>query len=183
MSYIPNIPSLIARIFLLVLMVPGAALAEGEHLVVVDVKRIVSESLAAKHVAKQIDKKRQEYQDQVNEEEEALRKEEQELSSQRSVLAQDVFEERMKGFGQKIREVRESVDKRRGILENAYVKALSVIQEKTLAVIEDLAKERGFTAALPKSQLLYMAEGKDISNDVLEALNDSLPRLKVEIED
>lgn len=168
---------------LLLLIAFATSPVMANDIVVVNVKVIVDESEAAKSIADQVEKKRDEYQEEVDEQEEALRKQDQELAQQRSLLSKEAFEQQVKEFRAKVLDAQREVQERRSKLENAYVEALAEIKKHTLEIIEDLAKKRKFSIALPKSQLLYSTDSLDISDDVLSELNRRLPDVDINIED
>ncbi len=158
--------------------------AEGKgNIAIVDIKMIVDKSSAAKNIASQIEKKREEFQKEVTSEEEGLREEDQDLAKQRNVLSKEAFEEKAKEFRSKVVEAQRLVQSRRTQLENAYVKALAQVQESTLEIIKEMSGEKGFVLALPKSQVLYSGEGLDISEEVLKRLDEKLPKVEVKIEE
>lgn len=152
------------------------------NVAVVDIKYILDNSAAHKDLTRQVDAKRDEYQEEVTEKEEALVKKEKELRDKREVLAKDEYNKQVQSFRQGVAEAQKLVQKRRSQLEKSYVKSLEVIREKTLEIIEDLAEDGGFNVALPKAQLLYANDDLDITNKVLEKLNDELPKLRLKTE-
>lgn len=155
------------------------AAADAQKIAVVDIKMILDESTAAKGINKQIEEKRNSYQSQVAKEEEALKKEDKKLSEQRSVLSKEAFEEKAKSFRKKVVDAQKDVQTKRTKLENAYTEALGKVRDATLKIISDLAKDKGFDIAVPKSQVLYSKDNLDISKEVLEKLNKQLPDVKV----
>jgi len=177
-----NISNFFAALIFAAMLIPANA-AAGDNVVIVDIKKIVNESVAAKKIATKIEKKRKKFQEEVSEEEEKLHEEEQELAKQRNVLAKEVFQERAAEFKKKLVAAQRMVQSRRSQLENAYVKALEIVKDNTLEIIEEMAEDRNFNVAIPKSQLLYADKNLDISEEVLKKLNDNLPDVDVEIEE
>ena len=66
--------------------------------VVVDIKKVVDESVAAKGVREQIKVKRDTFQKKITEQEEKLRETDKKLSEQRSLLSPEAFEEKRNEF-------------------------------------------------------------------------------------
>ena len=150
---------------------------------VVNVQQIMREATAAKSVREQLESKQKAFQADITKKEEALQKEDQELAKQQSVLSKEAFAEKAKAFRTKATEVQKEVQSKKALLDNAFERALNDIQKAVNQVIADLAKEKGFTLAVPTSQVLYADTKMDISNDVLERLNKKLPKLDVKFDD
>ncbi len=146
---------------------------------IVNIKQILADAKSAKYVAEQVEKKRKEFQEKVSKEEDALRKEDEELAKQRSVLAAEAYEKKAAELKNKIADFQNRVQTRRSKLENGYTKALSEIQEAVLEITKDLAKEKGFIVALPKSLVLYAVDELEISDEILKRLDKKLPKVDV----
>jgi outer membrane protein len=170
---------LAAVIFLLT----AQAQAADQKIAIVDIQKIVSESTATKDINKQLEKKKNEFQAQINKQEESLMKEDQELGKQKASLSAEAFEKKRKAFQEKVAGVQRDVQKKRGQLESAYTEALGKVQKTVLEIIKGIAEEKGFTLAIPASQALYFQTEMDISSEVLSKLNGKLSTVAVEIKE
>lgn len=150
---------------------------------IVDFNRVMGESSAVKGITKQTEDIRNKYQKEVTKEEEALRKEDKELSEQRAVLSKDAFEKKANDFKTKFVEAQKRVQLRRTQMENAHGKAIGKVKSALLDIVAEMAKEKEFQVAMPKENLLYGADALDISSDVLKALNRRLSKVEVVIEE
>lgn len=149
---------------------------------VVNIQQVMKDSTAAKTVREQLESKQKTFQAAISKKEEALQKEDQELGKQKSVLSKDAFEEKVKAFRAKATDVQKDVQSKKAMLDNAFERALNDIQKNVTDIIADLAKEKGFTVAVPTSQILYADKSLDISTEVLERLNKKLPKLDVKFD-
>ncbi len=174
---------LFTLVLIIGLNVSAEEMAVKPLVAVVDIQKIVEESKAAKKISEKVKDKREQYQKEVTDEEESLRKQDKDLLKQKEVLSDKAFEQKAKDFRNRVVEAQKMVQARRSLLEKAYAESMEKIRDKTVAIIESIAKKRGFVAALPKSQVLFAVEGSDISDEVLEKLNDELPSVKVSIKD
>lgn len=178
------IRSMAVAAFATVLMLANTARAEeAVKVAVVDIQKIVQESTATKDIQKQIEKKKNEFQASINKQEESLMKQDQELSKQKASLSADKFEEKRKEFKTKVAQTQRDVQKKRAQLESAYADALAKVQKSVLEIIKGMASDKGFTLALPSSQVLYYHGTMDISDEVLEKLNKQLPKVDVSVKD
>lgn len=169
-------------IAVIALSTASMAQAEDTKIAVVDVQQIVRNSLAAKDIAAQMEKKRLSYQSEITKQEEDLKKKDQDLSKQRGVLAPDAFDQKVKEFKTQAAEVQRNVQQRRSELDHAYSNALGVIQKSVYDIISKLSEERGFAIAIPTSQILFAKKDLDISDEVLKRLNAQLPKVSVTVE-
>ena len=160
-----------------------AQAAEATKIAIVDIQKIVSESTATKDINKQLEKKKNEFQSQINKQEESLMKEDQAVSKQKASLSADAFEKKRKEFQAKVANVQHDVQKKRAQLENAYTEALGKVQKTVLEIIKGIAEEKGYTLVVPASQALYFQTDMDVSSDVLSKLNSKLSTVEVEIKD
>ncbi len=158
----------------------GAALAEGTKIAVVNIQSIMKDSTAAKAIRTQLETKQKAYQAEIAKKEEAMQKEEQELSGLRTTLSKEAFEEKVNAFRQKATAMQKDVQGKKATLDAAFEKALNDVQKAVNEIITEQAKEKGFNVAIPSSQLLYAEPGMDITAEVLTKLNAKLPSVTVD---
>lgn len=168
-------------IILFLLGLPAIANAEliEPKIVVVNVKQVMKESLAAQDANKQLETKRSQYQAQITAEEGKLKSAEEELIEKKNILSKDALIEKQKDFMKQINDVRSDVQKKKINLDNAYKNALNEIQTAMTEVIEGLAVEQGFNIAMPTAQLVYATADMDITDEVVKRLNAKLPKAKI----
>lgn len=161
---------------------PAAYAAEGSSFAVVNIQQIMKDSTAAKSVREQLENKQKAFQTEITKKEEQLKKEDQELAKQRSVLAKEAFEEKARAFRTKATDMQKEVQSKKAMLDNGFERALMDIQKVVSEIIVEMAKEKGFTMAIPTSQILYADPKMDISAEVLEKLNKKLPKVDVKFD-
>jgi Skp family chaperone for outer membrane proteins len=154
---------------------PAAAVA------VVDSQRIGRDAAAFKSARQQLDQYRAGYQAEIAREEEALRTEEQELSRQRTVLAPDAFEARRRDFERKVTEVQRRVQDRSRQLEQSFNGVRAEVGKQLVAIVRELANERGITLVLDRAQVMFHADSIDVTGEVLKRLDQRLPSVKVSV--
>ncbi len=174
--------ALLATVAALSFATPAVAEDSKPIIAVVNVQQVMKDSTAAKSVREQLESKQKAFQADITKKEEALKKEDQELGKQKSVLAKEAFEEKARAFRTKATEVQKEVQSKKAMLDNAFERSLGDIQKATTDIIADLAKEKGFLMAVPTSQILYADNKLDISAEVLKRLNDKLPKVNVKFE-
>lgn len=175
-----------ARFFLIlvVLVLPLAlhAAVPATPLLVVDMKRVLDESKAAVGVQKKIEAARSAFQTEIAAQEKQIREAESDLQQQRSKLNQQQFADKENYLRQKFRDVEKYVQERRQALEGATTKAMGTVRRALLDIVTDIAKKRGADMVLIKQQVLWTAPQLEITDEVLQRLNASLPDIAVNID-
>ncbi len=172
--------SLIISIALIINM-PAAPChaANATKIAVLNIQEIMRDSLAAKSIRKKLEQKQKEFQNEMAKKEQSLQAKERELAKQRTVLSPDEFEKKVKEFREQATKAQREVQNKRAKLDKAFADALAKIQKSVINIVEKMSKEKGFSAVLPTSQLLYASPDLDITAEVLQQLNKQLPNVEV----
>ena len=116
---------------------PALAQASANQLpiAVVDVQGIMRAAQAAKAVQEQIEKRREAYQTQVSSEEKRLRQAEQDLAQQRSVLAPDAYQQKVRDFQAQVADVQRKVQMRKRELDETFAAAMNELRGALVSVV------------------------------------------------
>ncbi|MGH7097757.1 MAG: OmpH family outer membrane protein [Stellaceae bacterium] len=187
------LPAALAALFCGVLLPQAAAAAPaaaapaarsppaGQNLtvMVVDIQRLMQDSKAAKMVRTQIEQKRQEYTREISRQEQELRTERDALQREQSTLSPKVLSEKGRAFQQKLSALERNVQSKRQALEKSNGEALAKIQQVMLQIIADIAKQRKANLVLPRSDLILFDKKFEVTDEVLQQLDQKLPALTV----
>lgn len=146
---------------------------------VIDYQRVMREASAAESIRVQIEARRLRYQSEIAEEEQRLVEADRELASQRSILSTEAFNERRRTFEEDVAEVQRMLQTRRQQLDDVAAMAMSEVREAVIQVVGELAEQRGFNLVLPSANVLLFSPQIDITDEVLDALDASLPDVRV----
>jgi Skp family chaperone for outer membrane proteins len=152
---------------------------EVKTIAVVDIKKIIDESLAAKTAKAEVDKLKNKYIAEIKANEKKLQDRQKELMEQKKALSQDAFNKKVVEFRQRINDERQSAMKKEKILESAFIKSLELIRDETMKVVAEIAKAKNIDIVVPTSQLLFAKSGIDISSEVLTKLNKRLSKVDI----
>lgn len=153
--------------------IPTSAIA------IVDVQLVMQNSEAAKGIRSQMEKVSNNLKQTIHGKEEELKKLDQDLEQQRSILSADAYQQRQRDFQQKVADAQKDVQDRRQKLDTAFGKALQQVQDAVIQIVDQIAKEQSITLVLPKSNVIHSAEDMDITQEVLKRLNSRLPSVSV----
>jgi Skp family chaperone for outer membrane proteins len=149
--------------------------------VVVDVQRILDESLAAKSVQKQLETQRAKFQTEIENEENGLRQAEQDLAKAHDQLTPDAYSDREQQLRQRFLTVERHVETRRKVLDQAFNDSMNMVHQNLDAIVSDVAHEHGANLVLIKQQVLWTDKALDLTDEVLAKLNEKLPQITVKM--
>lgn len=153
--------------------------AQAGDIAVISMQEIMRQSTAAQSLKTQLEAKQKTLQAEVKAKEESLQKEEAALSKERSALSAEAFKEKVKAFSKKASDAQRDVQQKKGSIDKGMATALGEIQKAVNAIVNDMAKEKGFKLALPTSQIIYADTSMDITSEVLAKLNAKLPKVSL----
>lgn len=159
----------------------GSSIFSSPVIAVIDMQRILDESLAAKSVQQQLEAQRAKFQTEIAGEETGLRQAEQDLAKARDTVPPDVFAEKEQLLRQRFLVVERRVQNRRKVLDQASTDSMNVVKKSLLDIVAVVAKDHGANVVLVKQQVLWSDKKLDITGEVLSQLNKVLPEVQVKI--
>ena len=151
----------------------------GLNVLVVDVQSLLQNSKSAKMVRQQIEQKRAEYAKEISHQEGVLRQERDALQRQQPSLSAEALNQKGREFQQKVNDLDKSVQAKRQALERSNGEALEKIQAAMLKIISEIAKDRKANLVFQRSELVLFDQGFDVTDQVLQKLDEALPTLTV----
>lgn len=146
---------------------------------IVDVQRILQESQISQNVQKQLEAQRSKFQNEIEKEENSLRKAEQDLSAQRGQLSSRIYADREQQLRQRFLSVEKHVQSRRKVLDQSYTDSMSAVRSALLEVIGEVAREYGANVAVVKQQALWTDQPLEITDEVLRRFDQKTPKIDI----
>ena len=150
---------------------------------IIDINRVLTESKAAKDAAKQIEKIQKKSEEDSKKEDELIIQEREKLIEQQSVMAPEAFEVKVADFEKKVQTYQIERQEKLRKLDQMVQAARANILDEVKPIINDYANELGITVILEKNAVVMSADDMDMTDQVIEILNKSLPKIKVELKD
>ena len=147
---------------------------------VVDMQRIVGQSLAAVKVREYIENKKEEFGLELKNEEEELKAIQEDLASQRSIMPPDEFAVLEGTFRKRVESLQQMVAERNQLLEEMLSKSVQIIQLEAIKIITAIGKEKGLALTLDTSTVVIAANSINISSSVIKLLNINLPEVNMD---
>ena len=146
---------------------------------VLDVQAILREAAAVKDIRGQITKYGTDFEKEIEKKRGDLRKSNQELARQRTILSPETFAEKRREFEQQVVKVQRLVQKRQRELDKSRKIAMDIVNKAYIEIVAKLADERNLAIIIRKNQTAYSVGTLDLTKTVLDLLNNKLPKVKV----
>ena len=160
-----------------IVMTASAAMAQDADpaeikIAVVDVNGILEQSEATRKIRAIIDEENQKFLASTEEEQIALRTQEQELDSQKEILDEAEFNRRLKQFQDRVSLLQQKIQRQRREFDLSLQQANEQIRKLLFQIITDIATENGYTLVIQKQNVVLYDSSIDISKEALDRLND-----------
>ena len=149
---------------------------------IVDIQSILRDSLSSKEARKKMDAIALQEQKVLSNEENKLRKEDQELQQQRSILAPDVYLQRQQKLQKEIRKLQKRSRNLNQVLDKSFRRTINKIQIVLLDELRKLTQELNINMILPRSQIVIAVDDFEITDLALQRLNKRLPSIDLKLE-
>lgn len=147
----------------------------------IDLDGVIRSSTGTAKVRELLDKQRVLFQQEFAEREAELQQTERELTSQRGVLADDVFAEKLSQFEADVATVQKEIQYRREAVDIAFQQAQSKLREIALEIVTEVAGERRLDLVLVRDSALIFLPSLNISDEVLRRLDERTKNARLEV--
>ena len=150
---------------------------------VVDMKRILDEAQAAKHIQKQVETHRSQLEKEFGNLEQQLKKQKQKLINEQGQLDQQAFREKRVQFQQKLQQTRNEAQTTRQRLKKAIDNAMNVLRKNVKEVSVKLGESRNYDLVISRQGAIYAADKHDMTDAVLNRLNNKITEINIDYND
>lgn len=150
---------------------------------VIDVQRIIRESLATKSMRPQLKKLQSSYAEEFKRQEQELRKANRDLIGQRVILSPEAYAERRRELQKRASAVQRSVQEKRRIIDRAIGKTMGKVNRELHRITIEIANERSIKLVFVKSAVFLNTKRHDITAEALQRLNKRLPSVNVTMQE
>ncbi|MFQ5468434.1 MAG: OmpH family outer membrane protein [Kiloniellaceae bacterium] len=154
-----------------------AAEAKTPVFAIIDIQRILRESMAVRALSDAVQGRRTKVQAELREKEKTLRAADQELARQRTILSAEVFGQKRQELAQKVAALQREAKQRRREFDRDFSAGMAVVQKELAAVAREIAQERGLDLILSKATVVIVRPEFDLSKEALDRLNAKLPKI------
>lgn len=158
-----------------IMTMPSMAQDTGDNpvkIAVIDINGVLEQSMAIKKIRAIIDEENQKFLASTDEQQQALRSEEQELEAQRQILDETEFNRRLKQFQDKVASLQQKLQRQRREFDLSLQQANDQLRKLLYQIIADISKENGYTLVIQKQNVVLYDLSIDISDMALLRLNE-----------
>ena len=155
----------------------------GTRVAIIEMARIIDQSSAVHSIRAQGEAKRQEFQVFNRQEAERLGAVRDELERQQTLLAPAALEERQRQFNAELQEADRQAKARVDGLQRAIQMGELRFREALDTVVAEVAEGRGFDLVLPVQEALFAAAEFDLTDLVIERLNEAYPEIELSFDE
>ncbi|MDC0563974.1 OmpH family outer membrane protein [Alphaproteobacteria bacterium] len=149
----------------------------------IDISAVLRASEATEKVSRLLDGKRAEFKEEFAQKEAELVLKEQELQLKRDIMSQDAYRNEVQKFQNDVAEIQRQIQFRRQSLDNAFQQAQDKIRQLALKIVTEIANERRLDFVLNKDNVLVFRNKLDITQNVLEVLNERTKNARLELDE
>lgn len=151
-------------------------------IVVIDMEYVLEKSIAMKDIRSNVRQISGNIENEMLLKENELKKIETKLLNKRGTLTEDKFNEKLSEFIKNVNSAQKEVQDKKITIEQAYSDAVNKVRNEIGKIVINLSSKYDFDLVLPVSQILYSKSNLNITNEVVNMLNDSLKYVPVEYE-
>ncbi len=157
--------------------VPRAQELMPPVLAIIDGQKVLRESTAVSALSRKIEEQKVQHQEELREQERALRDADQELARQRSILSPEAYAKKRGELEQRVATLqREARNRKRG-LDKVFTQGMIEVQAELARVAKEIAEERGLDLILSKATVVLVKPKFELTQEAVRRLNDRLPDL------
>ena len=136
--------------------VPRAQELAPPVLAIIDVQKVRRNSTAVKALSKRIAKQKVQHQDELREQERSLRKADQELARQRSILSPEAYAKKRGELERRVATLQREAQNRKRGLDKVFAQGMAKVQAELNKVATEIAEERGLDLILSKTTVVLV---------------------------
>lgn len=150
---------------------------------ILDIDKVLHESLVGKFIQTQVDQKRAELQKEIEGHEANLREDEKQLRELQSKEGTPPEELRKKQetFEGKVDGIQKSFGIKSKALEEVFSAARAEVIQTIMKLVSEIADERQITLVIPKNVVMFRDEAYEFTNELMTRLNKRLPTVKINL--
>ena len=154
---------------------------EVRRIGLIDIDGVLRASSGTVRVRELLDEQRLAFQQEFTQRETELQQVERQLMDSKLMLSQEAFDQQLAEFQANVTELQRQIQYRRQSLDIAFQEAQNDLRNIALDIVKEIARERTLDLVLVRDAALIYVPGLNISDAVLERLNERTKNARIEI--
>lgn len=147
----------------------------------IDLEGVLRAASGTAKVRELLDEQRLRFQREFSAKETSLQETERRLVSERELLSDEAFAERLSEFEAEVAAIQKEIQYRREAIDAAFQEAQASLRRLALEIVTNVAREKRLDLVLTKESALIFRPGLNISDEVLTRLDERTKNAKFEI--
>ena len=147
----------------------------------IDMSFVLRNAAATTKVRELLDGKKAEFSAEFQQKEAALLQTERELNLKRGVLSQEEFAAEVQAFQNEVAEVQKEIQFKRNSLDQAFQQAQDNLRTLASEIVTSIAASEKLDMVLTKDAALIFRQDLNMTQDVLEILNERTKNARIEV--
>jgi outer membrane protein len=160
------------RFFVIILItISSISKAENLSIVYLDMEKAMNQSIVGKSLNSQLDKIHKANLEEFKINEEDLKKEEVLILSQKNVLSEEDYKNKVNLFKEKLDSYKKKRQEKIDLVTKKKLKATSNLLKEINPILSNYSKENGISIILRKQDIVLARTDLDITKQIIEAIN------------
>ncbi len=157
------------------------AQAQSNNIAIIDMDKILSNSMAGRSIQTQLQQKRDAFQQEFTSRENTLVTAEKKLIQDKASLTPEAFDTKRKEFENQLLETRNLFQKRRNALDKGLNTSLSILREEVMKFTAEISEAQNYNMVLTRDSVVIMNKRFDITDMVLAKMNQSMQTIPLTV--
>jgi len=174
----------VCAVVLLTVAANQGAMAQADKglvIAIIDMQKILRDSIAVKKMQKTLEQRRSGYQNELRQKEQQLRNSNQELVRQQAILSAEAFAKKRQELEQQVAAVQRDVQEKRRGLDALLGQGMKQIRIVLVEIVQGIAINRDADLVLAKSIVVLVRPDLEITDEALALLNKKLPEVTLPV--
>ena len=159
--------------FFVIILITICSISKAENLSIVylDMEKALNQSIAGKYLKSQLDKTHKANLEEFKINEEDLKKEEVLVLSQKNVLSEEDYKNKVNLFKKKLNSYKKKRQEKIDLVTKKRMNATANLLKKINPILSNYSKENGISIILRKQDIVLARTDLDITKQIIEAIN------------
>ena len=159
--------------FFVIILITICSISKAENLTIVyiDMEKVINQSIVGKYLNNQLDKIHKANLEEFKINEEDLKKEEVLILSQKNVLSEEEYKNKVNLFKKKLNNYKKKRQEKIDLVTKKRMRATANLLKKINPILSDYSKQNEISIILRKQDIVLARTDFDITNQIIEAIN------------
>ncbi len=151
--------------------------AKELNIAIINPNKIITKSTAIIKYKAKIQKRMQSSKNKISKQMQDLQNQQKELLENKNLFSDDAYKHKQEEVFFKIKEMEKKIEELTTALKGEFYKVTRILEGRVAKIVKQIAEKKSYNLILNQSQILFVNEVDDISNEVIRVLNKIYPKI------